>query len=145
MEHERLLRLECAQIARNISLHPSAESIAKIKALQTAAKESTFLRNAVGLLEISAVASLRNTLNLRLAATALAIERYRMDHNGMAPRTVAQLYPLYIKAMPLNPFTNRPIVIEDTGGAYNIHGGTDEPHVYSSGMRIPNEILTITW
>lgn len=144
VDKARLLRLDCAQIAREIALQPSAQSITKIKKLQASANESMFLRNTVRPLEVYAATSLRNTLDLRVAITALAIERYRMDHNGELPRTVDTLFPLYIKDVPINPFTNQPLLIYPNEQHYQLSGDRGAQFSYSSSaMRIPNTTMRI--
>jgi hypothetical protein len=46
-----------------------------------------------------------NSARLRTAATALAIERYRLKHGGKQPETLSALVPEYLSAMPIDPFT----------------------------------------
>ena len=122
----------------------SAESIARIKKLQIAARESIYLRNAARQLEVCAVASLRDTVSLRVAIASLAIERYRMDHNGTLPGTVEELFPLYIKAVPVNPFTNQPLLIYPNERDYQVSGDRGAAFSYSSSaMRVPNATMRI--
>jgi len=40
----------------------------------------------------------------RLAATALAIRLYAIDHNGARPAKLADLVPAYLPSLPLDPF-----------------------------------------
>jgi type II secretory pathway pseudopilin PulG len=46
-----------------------------------------------------------NSARLRTAATALAIERYRLKHDGKLPETFSVLVPEYLPTMPIDPFT----------------------------------------
>lgn len=46
-----------------------------------------------------------NSARLRTAATALAIERYRLKHEGKLPENFSVLVPEYLPAMPIDPFT----------------------------------------
>jgi len=46
-----------------------------------------------------------NSARLRTAATALAIERYRLKHEGKLPETLSALVPEYLPAVPIDPFT----------------------------------------
>lgn len=46
-----------------------------------------------------------NSARLRAAATALAIERYRLKHEGKLPENFSMLVPEYLPAMPIDPFT----------------------------------------
>jgi hypothetical protein len=44
-----------------------------------------------------------NTARLRVARTAVAVERYRLAH-GQPPTTLATLIPFYLDAIPADPF-----------------------------------------
>jgi hypothetical protein len=46
----------------------------------------------------------RGMANARMAAVALSIRLYQLDHNGQRPPTLAALVPTYLPAVPLDPF-----------------------------------------
>jgi hypothetical protein len=50
----------------------------------------------------------------RLTHTALAIERYRLKHSQL-PSTLDDLVPDFLDAIPLDPFTARPLIFEVRG------------------------------
>ena len=146
VEKARILRLECAQTAMEIARNPNAESIAKATMFGDATRRFIHLPPALFSLERDAIQSARDTLKLRLAITALAIERYRLDHNGSLPRTVDELFPLYVKTVPLNPFTNTPIQISNGKGDYGVSGGGTPNFAYASsnGVGVQNQSLRIS-
>jgi hypothetical protein len=53
----------------------------------------------------------RSLASRRLAAVALAIRLYRADHRGMWPRSLSDLVPTYLAAVPADPLAgdNRPL------------------------------------
>jgi hypothetical protein len=57
---------------------------------------------------------LRDHALLRCALAALAAERYRLAH-GDWPRTLADLVPAYLPAVPLDPFDGEPLRYRRTG------------------------------
>ncbi len=50
-----------------------------------------------------------NSATLRCALAALAVERYRMAHDGKLPATLADLVPQYLAAVPLDPYDGKPL------------------------------------
>ena len=69
----------------------------------------------------------RNTADRRLAATALAVRRYALDHAGKLPPTLDELVPAYLPAVPLDPFAR--------GGKQPLKYVADpaKPRLYSVG------------
>jgi hypothetical protein len=59
----------------------------------------------------------------RCARTAVAVERYRRDHDGAPPHTLSDLVPHYLAAIPADPFTGAPLLYRAAadGGAYTIY------------------------
>lgn len=49
--------------------------------------------------------SIRATANARLAALALAIRLYQLDHADQRPPTLGALVPAYLSAVPLDPYS----------------------------------------
>jgi hypothetical protein len=49
---------------------------------------------------------------LRSAQSALAIERFRLEHDGALPESLDQLAPKYLFKLPIDPFDGRPLVYE---------------------------------
>lgn len=46
---------------------------------------------------------------LRVAQTALAVERYRLANRNQLPESLSQLVPQYLKAIPADPFSWQPL------------------------------------
>ena len=65
----------------------------------------------------------RNLAWRRMAATALAIRLYQLDH-GQRPADLAQLVPEYLPAVPLDPFN-------PTGGPLRYRPAATPPILYS--------------
>jgi len=53
-------------------------------------------------------ATRRGHADLRCAATALAVEQYRLEH-GRWPETLTALGPTYLRAVPVDPFDGAPL------------------------------------
>jgi hypothetical protein len=58
---------------------------------------------------------------LRLAQTAVAIERYRRAHDNQLPTNLAQLVPTYLPEVPSDPFDNKPLRYATKGSGYLLH------------------------
>ncbi|HEV2292727.1 MAG TPA: hypothetical protein VGR35_02665 [Tepidisphaeraceae bacterium] len=83
--------------------------------------------------------SMHGAANARLAAVALAIRLYQLDHNGQRPPTLDALVPAYLPAVPLDPFA---------GGGQPLGYVPDRiaPYVYSVGENgIDDSALTPAW
>ena len=56
---------------------------------------------------------IRSTANdsarLRVAETALAVERFRLAHQNQLPGSLAALVPAYLKSVPTDPFDGQPL------------------------------------
>ncbi len=63
--------------------------------------------------------------NRRMAATALAMRLFEIDH-GARPQALDELVPTYLTALPLDPFT-------DDGSTLNYVGTGGEPRLYAVG------------
>ncbi len=58
---------------------------------------------------------------LRLAATELAVRGYEAK-NGKPPKELAELVPAWLPAVPLDPFSNRPLVYRVTTNTFLLYG-----------------------
>jgi hypothetical protein len=58
----------------------------------------------------------RHIANLRCVRAALAAERYRLAHQGRWPTRIDQLVPEFLEAVPIDPFTDNPLEIEEQDG-----------------------------
>lgn len=50
-----------------------------------------------------------HTATVRLAQTALALERYRLAHQDALPKALDELTPAFVKSVPQDPFTGKPL------------------------------------
>jgi hypothetical protein len=63
---------------------------------------------------------------LRIADTALAVERFRLAHTNTLPVTLAQLAPTCCRALPNDPFDGQPLRYKTHGANYAIYSvGSD--------------------
>lgn len=77
-----------------------------------------------------------NQVHLGLARTALAVERWRLAHEGRLPQTLAELVPAYLPALPADPCDDQPIrfkhlpqgfVVYSVGLDGTDNGGKEKP------------------
>lgn len=82
---------------------------------------------------------------LRTAHAALAMERWRLAHQGSLPDSLAELIPSVLPRMPLDPFDGEPLRFKKTAKGYVIYsvgrdgkddGGAEQP---PRSVRVPKE------
>ena len=76
------------------------------------------------LLQALPAAAQRETAQLaimRCAATALAVERYRLAHAGRIPDSLATLTPALLPTIPLDPFDGRPLRFRSRASGYVVY------------------------
>ena len=73
----------------------------------------------------------------RAAKTAIAVERYRLSHAGMAPENLSALVPEFLTAVPKDPFDNQDLrfkklqhgfMVYSIGPDFADDSGKPEPH-----------------
>jgi hypothetical protein len=88
---------------------------------------------------------------IRLAQTAVAIERYRRAHDNQPPTDLAQLVPTYLPEVPSDPFDNKPLRYAVKGSGYLLHSigpdridqnGEESPKS-KNGQSLPRKDLVI--
>jgi hypothetical protein len=52
---------------------------------------------------------LKAVAHARLSVAAVAVERWRLAHNGQAPGSLAEIAPNYLSVIPADPFDGRPL------------------------------------
>jgi hypothetical protein len=62
----------------------------------------------------------RHLARLRCARTALAAEAFRLARQGRWPQTVDELVPEFLNEVPINPFTDEPVEMEEEQGVLSI-------------------------
>jgi hypothetical protein len=63
---------------------------------------------------------------LRVAQTALAIERYRLAHNSALPSSLDELLPTYLKSVPVDPCDGQPLRYKKLDKGFVVYGvGSD--------------------
>lgn len=63
----------------------------------------------------------------RCARLAIAVERFRRDHAGTLPESLAQLVPAYLPDLPLDPANDAPLHYRAQADAYTVYGvGRDQ-------------------
>ncbi len=67
-----------------------------------------------------------DSARLRVAETALAIERFRLAHQNQLPDSLAALVPAYLKTVPTDPFDGQPLRYQGREKGYVVYSiGTD--------------------
>jgi hypothetical protein len=73
---------------------------------------------------------------MRVASVALAVERWRLAHEGRLPDSLAQLVPGFLPAIPTDPFDGQPLryrklvrgyVVYSVGPNFTDDGGLEKP------------------
>jgi hypothetical protein len=59
--------------------------------------------------------------NLRLAQTAIALEKFRSDHANRYPDALTELTPNYLPSVPADPFDGKPLRYRKTGEGYVLY------------------------
>jgi hypothetical protein len=57
----------------------------------------------------------------RAARAAVAVERYRRDHGDQLPRSLEDLVPAYLEAVPIDPYSERPLLYRADDAGYTIY------------------------
>ncbi|HWH71915.1 MAG TPA: hypothetical protein VNT26_21310, partial [Candidatus Sulfotelmatobacter sp.] len=57
----------------------------------------------------------------RTAETAMALERYRLGHDGQLPASLNTLAPVYLNQVPLDPFNGQPLRFKRLPKGYAIY------------------------
>jgi len=57
---------------------------------------------------------------VRLARTAVALERFRMEQGGSFPESLSELVPRYLEQVPLDPFDGRPLRYSSTALSFHL-------------------------
>jgi hypothetical protein len=103
---------------------PESQRLAAVKALdeQILRVPSSHIgtRMLIGALGRTAELDLRASARLRVARTALAIERYRLKPGGLPPDLKA-LVPEYLASVPLDPFTGEAIKYRQLAKGYVVY------------------------
>jgi|GEM_PF-6899936 len=88
---------------------------------------------------------------LRLAQTAVAIERYRRAHDNQPPSELTQLVPTYLPSVLSDPFDNKPLryAVKDSGyllhsiGPDRIDQNGEEAPKSKGGLSLPRKDLVL--
>ena len=77
-----------------------------------------------------------NIAQVRVARTAIAIERWRLAHNDNTPDSLAELVPNFLPAISTDPFDDQPLrykklarsyVVYSIGSDFTDDGGKEKP------------------
>lgn len=84
----------------------------------------------------------------RTMACALAIERYRLRHDGRLPDTLADLVPEFLLSVPMDAFDDQPIRFRVTDREWFVYSvgrdGTDDRGSIPRLLRVPSVPLILT-
>jgi len=87
--------------------------------------------------------------NVRVAAAALAIERFRLAHTNALPEAVEQLAPTCCETIPTDPFDGKPLRYHTHGASYVVYSvgsdGQDDGGVVwdSKFTKVPQDLYWI--
>jgi hypothetical protein len=106
--------------------------------LETEAKAGFYIFSSIFLPSISRAADRDASLraNLRTAVTAVAIERWSLDHEGKIPDSLNALIPSFLPATPLDPLDGKPLrykklthsyIVYSIGSNLKDDGGKEKP------------------
>jgi hypothetical protein len=59
--------------------------------------------------------------SIRTVDTALAVERYRLAHDGRPPAALTDLIPAFLPAVPIDPYSGRPVVYRASSRRYVVY------------------------
>ncbi len=86
----------------------------------------------------------RWTASVALAADAVALRRYRLDH-GAYPATLDELVPTYLKVVTLNPYTDREPEYVRQGAGFELRASVPTIPVPPNAIKIPGRTSLFEW
>ncbi len=143
LERAHLTTLDLAELASGIAADPSPMLRTESKRLQEQFTPRRHGFYTAADFDHMVAQFYESKLRLRLCATAVAVERFRQDHAGALPKTVDELYPLYLKTIPVDPAAGAPLVVVPADRGFTIKTESDEMHVLFGWTTIENESITI--
>jgi len=121
---------------------PLPESLEAVRQWTTRVREAKTKRYVISGLLLPTLETLMDRATecagrLRVAQTALAVERYRLAHQDALPASLAELAPQFVDGVPTDPFDGQPLrykktspngfVIYSIGKDRTDQGGTPKP------------------
>ncbi|MDB6125450.1 MAG: hypothetical protein JWQ71_4443 [Pedosphaera sp.] len=76
----------------------------------------------------------------RVARTAVALEQFRTAHAEHYPETLSELFPLYLNAVPIDPFDGRVLSYRKAGRGYVLWAGEAKSNAKLPGKTVENQI-----
>jgi len=76
-----------------------------------------------------------DTASFGLAATAVALRRFRLDH-GTYPNALDELAPVYLKTVPIDPYTGRPPEYVRQGAGFELRARVPRAPVHPGDVKI---------
>jgi hypothetical protein len=86
---------------------------------------------------------------VRVAATALAIERFRVAHSNALPENLEQLMPACCMAVPADPYDGKPLRYKPHGASYAVYSVGSDGHddggvVWGSNyLKVPQDVAFV--
>ena len=97
-----------------------------------------------GTAEEGVVRDAMRLVQVRAASTAVAIERYRLDH-GDSPAALDGLVPAYLASVPIDPFTGRPLLYRTDRSRFVIYSpGPDGKEDGGEVSPLPTHVWKMT-
>lgn len=84
------------------------------------------------------------TATLRCALTALAVERFRIAHEGKLPATLVELVPQYLADVPSDPYNGKPLLFKPLTKGFVVYslgddGDDDGGRPKKSGQKVAGD------
>ena len=119
------------RMATNLTIaeQPYPERFKGYQGVSSVVPQNRFMIFSRMLLPALAKANLRDadhTARVRVAQTALAVERFRRANSNSPPAELRQLTPAFLSAVPLDPFDGQPLRFKRAGEGYVVYSiGSD--------------------
>jgi hypothetical protein len=96
---------------------------ASVDAISMRARQGYYVMSSMLLPALSriAVKDVEHRARLRVARTAMAVERYRLANSGKLPSSLDALTPKFLSAVPADPFDGEPLRFKTTATGYVIY------------------------
>jgi hypothetical protein len=89
-------------------------------------------------LEGFVLANVSQTAGFRCLRIIVAVERYRRDHGEQLPATLGELAPAYVPAVPIDPFSGKPLLLKKESAAYTVYSvGTNRKDDGGGSANLP--------
>lgn len=130
-ERDQLFFLRVMETNIALAQLPPPRCLASQQVLENASAEAEshyYLLSAMTLPALSRVVrEVKATAELRLATTAIAVERFRLEH-GRLPHNLGELVPQFLRTTPADPFDGSPLRYRRLEKGYTLYSVDSDGH-----------------